>query len=513
MSFYLVRLEPDPNQPGVCTDVPLPEYGPYEKGSEAAKEAKRVGDYLGVRVQPRRMSQAGDWRERHRKRLADGIERGILKALPAKWDLPPISDHFAHIQLVGAPSMITFVATEEDAILDKFTSVTPGRYISRYYDTDDHKIPDDQRRKLISSIDPSGEVFFAFDPDEIVRVYADGPSSCMDGDHKFSTPVRPVSVYGAGDLAVAYTVNSRGRIQSRAVCWPKNKVYGRCYGDVQRLEAALEAEGFETPREGHSADENGPTFVGARMMKVFLNNDKNYVVMPYFDDLNICVDAGDHWITADKEPPPSAEQHPDIVKSGGTNGYAEIQRWCPKMRNYYSKRSFRQVNGVDQQWSVSGCERYAFQCSETHEYWPDEDQYKVVLPNVGRVGDCWVSKKWFDENGAICEATGKPCKKSDLVEHKGKMVSRHWLRWANERSLRDADYGLRPLRGRTFDRVWVDDPISADVSISLSRMPIPLGEITMREMIEGRFDPTPARDVEYVTTTTIDGRVIRRRVA
>ncbi len=507
MSFYLVRLEPDPNQPGVCTDVPLPEYGPYEKGSEAAKEAKRVGDYLGVRVQPRRMSQAGDWRERHRKRLADGIERGILKALPAKWNLPPIADHFAHIQLVGAPTMITFVATEEDAILDKFTSITPGRYISRYYDIGDSKIPDDQRRKLIAAIDPSGEIHFAFSPADIAHVYANGPSSCMDGDHSFSTPVRPVSVYGGGDLAVAYTVNSRGSIQSRAVCWPEKKVYGRCYGDVQRLESALQADGFETPRDDHSADGNGPTFVGARMLKVFLRNDENYAVMPYFDDLKVCIDAGDHWITADKEPPIDAADHPDIVKSGGTNGYAEIQRWCPKMLRYFSKRSFKHVYGVEQQWSAGAIEHYAFRCEGTQELWPDEAKYKVVIPDGGRYGnDMYVSKKWFEENGAICEVSNLPCKKSDLVEHNGKKVSRHWVRREKERTQRE--YARRPYGGLN---VWVDEY----EQIPISRLTMPRPDFTIRDMLESRFDPpAPApREAEHVTAQTIDGRTIRRRIA
>ncbi|WLC11845.1 hypothetical protein [Bradyrhizobium elkanii] len=56
MSFYLVRLEPD--GAGAMKDVPIPDYGPYDKGSEAAKAAKTLTEERGYKVQPRRMAQA-----------------------------------------------------------------------------------------------------------------------------------------------------------------------------------------------------------------------------------------------------------------------------------------------------------------------------------------------------------------------------------------------------------------------------------------------------------------------
>ncbi|WP_315729878.1 hypothetical protein [Bradyrhizobium sp. SZCCHNRI2010] len=454
MSFYLVRLEPDPDQPGVCTDVPLPDYGPYEKGSEAAKEAKRVGDLIGCRVQPRRMSQAGEWRERHRKALESGIELGTLKRLPEKWDLPQITDHFAHLDPIHYPGMISFVASEEEGILDRYTRLTPGRYISRYYA--DHDIEDDKRRKLIATIDPSGELLFATTPDEIENVYKEGPDSCMDGDHEFNTPVWPTSVYGAGDLAVAYTMNNRGRIQSRAVCWPAKKIYGRCYGDVQRIEKALEDEGFETTRDDHSVDGNGPTFVGARIMKVLML-DENYAVMPYFDDLKYCIDAGDHWITVDERPGLDDTEHPDVCGSGGTNGYTKIQRWCQKEQYYHDKSGFALVHGVDEQWSLMAREKWAFRCAETKEWWPNEAKYRVVIPGIGPFdGPRNVSKKWFDEHGAICAKTKKACRKSDLVEHEGEMVSREWLK-AEERRKRRAEDWRGSYAGMKADNFFIDE--------------------------------------------------------
>ena len=45
MSFFLVRLESGLD--GKMVDVPIPDYGPYEKGPEAAKFAKQLSEQLG----------------------------------------------------------------------------------------------------------------------------------------------------------------------------------------------------------------------------------------------------------------------------------------------------------------------------------------------------------------------------------------------------------------------------------------------------------------------------------
>ncbi|TYO68555.1 hypothetical protein FXV83_00295 [Bradyrhizobium hipponense] len=141
----------------------------------------------------------------------------------------PIKDHFAHLDPDQHPGMICFTENDQLGIIDRVTALTPGRYITRFYETEE-KMADDQRRKLIAAIDPSGELQFAWTPEEIERVYKEGPSSCMDGTHHFNTPVWPTSVYGAGDLALAYQVNAKGRIQSRCLVWLEKKLYGRISG-------------------------------------------------------------------------------------------------------------------------------------------------------------------------------------------------------------------------------------------------------------------------------------------
>ncbi|MCA1379471.1 hypothetical protein I6F34_01380 [Bradyrhizobium sp. BRP05] len=542
MSFYLVRLQPDAS--GNMVEVPLPDHDPYEKGSDAAKAAKTLTDIYGYKVQPRRMSQAADWRERQAKRLADGT----LKALPAKWDLPPIKDHFAHLDPDRHPGMICFTENDQLGIIDRVTALTPGRYITRFYETEE-KMADDRRRTLIAAIDPSGELQFAWTPEEIERVYKEGPSSCMDGTHHFNTPVWPTSVYGAGDLALAYQVNAKGRIQSRCLVWPEKKLYGRIYGDVQRMTRALEADGYETERgEDHSVDGNGGYLVGARLLKVLFDDGKN-AVMPYLDDIGCCIDGGDHWITAEYQPDADDAEHPDMCFSGSTEGYTRVKRWCPKMGGYYDKLAFKRVRGAEEEWSQSAMYSYAFFCEETREHWTIE--HKVVL-------DCGslVCKEWFEANGAVCEATGNNIRKSEVVEFEGKKVSKRYKRrieterrdeqWraeraaSRERTMRFYD-AVSPLLsdslsisdmvrandlGRRRDRTYYEDfarlterqmrdlYMAAPIDPAMQIRAADWADIASRTEVHSvQVEHDPRDNGRYETIHTVDGQTITRRVA
>ncbi|SHH04338.1 hypothetical protein [Bradyrhizobium erythrophlei] len=532
MSFFLVRLQPD--DAGQMVDVPIPDYGPYDKGSEAAKVAKTLSDQLGYKVQPRRMSQAGDWRERQATRLTDGT----LIKLPAAWDLPPIKDHFAHLDPVKRPGMICFTENDELGVIDRVTVLTPGRYIGRFYETEE-KMDDARRRKLIALVDPSGELLYARTPEEITKVYMEGPSSCMDGSHACEfekLPCWPTAVYGAGDLVLAYTVNNKGRIQSRCLIWPEKKLYGRIYGDVQRMQKQLEDEGYTTERERHDADGNGAHLVGARLMKV-LYSDGRYTVLPYFDDIGLVVDGGDVWISVEETPAGSSETHPDFAYSGSTVGYSHINSWCPKLLGYYEKYTFQFVKGANERWSRRAVDSYAFNCRETGEVWTME--HRVRLHD----GDS-VCQEWFDANGAVCEGSGLNVRKKDLVEYEGKRVSRSY-KAQQERRKANEDYDwygravdkramreefdsfarmmmqVRPrdleLRAREFEQAWIDEripvqqPVNVNVSVTTHNHNIPLRDMVVMqpEMLLNPIDPEP----HYENVRSVDGSVRRLRVA
>lgn len=394
MSFYLVRLEPDGN--GGMRDVPLPDHDPYEKGSDAAKAAKSLSDQLGYKVQPRRMAQAPDWRARQQERLASGQ----LKALPEAWDLAPINDHFAHLS-ARDPSKIAYTESEELGTIDRVTVTTPGRYLTKFYP----EVDDDHRRRLIAAVDPAGEIFYAFKPEEIAEIYKNGPKSCMDARHNFSgmDPHWPTDPYGAGDLAIAYTKNADGRIQSRCLCWPAMKLFGRCYGDIQRMEAAMKAERYTDAYNGSAQFPSG-----AKLLKIPHPAKDGFFVMPYFDNIERVILVDDHFETHDgllKDVPLGT---PYIV-CGGSSGYSDLYQYCPKTRQGHPQKDFQFVHGPNQQWSRSAIDSYAFTCRGSGKVWSND--YRVLM-----AGGWYWSKEHFDANGERCTFTGKNYPKDEMVQ-------------------------------------------------------------------------------------------------
>ncbi|WP_316207481.1 hypothetical protein [Bradyrhizobium sp. SZCCHNR3118] len=383
-------------------DVPLPDHDPFEKGPDAAKAAKALTEQLGYKVQPRRMTQAPDWRARQRERIATGE----LKPLPAAWDLPEIVDHFAHLD-PRDPAKIAYTASPEHGTIDRTTSLTPGRYISRFFDP----ISDEHRRKLIAAIDPSGEVFFATTAEEITRIYKTGPKSCMSGEYADNfalLPAWPSEAYAAGDLALAYQINASGSIQSRALCWPEKKIFGRMYGDPARLQPALEAEGYRYIRNDNTVDGNNKleSIVGAKLKKIPTGRRDDEFVVPYFDDIKVAIDMGDHFVSAE-----AGEIGQVYIVSGGSNtGVSVLHKFCPKLDQSFPAREFLFVHGANQEWSKKAIEKFAFTCSGTGKLWSSEHKVRMATPGI------YWSQEHFAEHGEHCTVTGKNHPKSEMVQ-------------------------------------------------------------------------------------------------
>jgi hypothetical protein len=438
MMFYLVRLDRDADNNLV--ETPLPDYGTFDKGADAAKASKAAAAATGAKVQCRRIAQAGDWRAAMQKRL----ESGELMLLPTKWDLPPIKDHFAHLAAIDT-SKIGFIESEDHGIIQKVTVLTPGRYISRFYENDG-KMDDGRRRTLIAAIDPSGEVFFATSPDDIEYVYRNGPESCMDGDHDFDDlPMWPTAPYGAGDLAIAYTKNSKGRIQSRTLCWPEMKVHGRCYGDIQRMRAAMAAEGYTDLREGSEGKVN--PFIGARLMKVPYSRDDDRFVVPYFDDINVAIDMGDHFVTAQ-----AGEEGQKWVCSGSSSsGTAYLMTLCPKLKVSVQARETRFVQGADQNWSTAAIRDHAFTCDGSGKTWSRD--FKVIMGD----GTSW-SREWFAEHGEHCVYTHNNWPKSQMVQKGDQRMHRSIAdRYGDD----GKELAIMPRKRGRAKKEWVGDDYAA----------------------------------------------------
>ena len=155
----------------------------------------------------------------------------------------------------------------------------------------------DERREI--EAEHSGQSFddglkFASTPKEIVAVYTNYDEDCSqvaDSCMRYECcdfpeggsprpPQHPCSVYGAGDLAIAYTVNVAGQTTARALCWPEKKIYSRVYAnDGDRLHRLLKKRGFKksggyygADNKHHAstrdADPDAPSLAGARILRI-----------------------------------------------------------------------------------------------------------------------------------------------------------------------------------------------------------------------------------------------------
>lgn len=209
------------------------------------------------------------WRARELNRSG----RDEIPWLLEEWWLESdaVLTHFTHPSRVD-PAKLAYTQSEDHGLHDRQTRTTPGRYLRRYFgDVLSAEQIEYWSVRWTETFAPR-RLQFAATPEDIARVYENGPHSCMAYPAgRFNSPVHPCSIYGAGDLAVAY-ITDGDRITGRALVWPDRKVYGRIYGDVHRMETALEAEGFKQGREG--------SFDGARLLNIPAGD---VYTMPYLD--------------------------------------------------------------------------------------------------------------------------------------------------------------------------------------------------------------------------------------
>lgn len=150
---------------------------------------------------------------------------------------------------------IAYYESLDKAVRDIRVVTTPERWATRAKGCSAEDARDFGAALKTHFVETADHLYFARTVAEIQHVYAEGPSSCMDGSHDFQTlrgldlevngdsVTSPVACYCSPDLAVAY-LKRDARITARAVTNEKNKTWARCYGDVESLVKALEAADY-----------------------------------------------------------------------------------------------------------------------------------------------------------------------------------------------------------------------------------------------------------------------------
>lgn len=258
-SFEIVELD----SAGKTRPFPV---GVFPDGKTAASIiADLQGKFPNKKFQPRPIKDTtGDWRAREQRRFDEGLYEPL--GLP----LTPIPDHFAH-KALKVKANVAYTPEQQAGALDKQVSIHIKTYLARFYPN----LTIEERRKMVW--DFCGEKFgdemqIALTPEDIVRVYTNGPSSCMAGsinDDWRNLGHHPAEAYAGPDLGVAYIEDNNGNITARTLVWPEKKIYSRIYGDSDKMYLALQENGYE--------DADAADFIGARMTLI-------EVSVPFYDE-------------------------------------------------------------------------------------------------------------------------------------------------------------------------------------------------------------------------------------
>jgi len=211
------------------------------------------------------------WKERERGRFESGEYARVPWAeseIGTDW-MHECRFHFVHLSK-DKLGLVAYTPDDEYGVQDRQVRLKPGAYLSRFASGLQPSEIDDYCARVKSF---SWTFQIARTTDEIVKVYRNGPSSCMDKRHEqrgnFNTGgIHPCSVYGESDLAVAY-LGTLDDVTARCVIWPDETIYTRVYGDTT-LEHLLGAAGYS---QG--------TLSGAKIRRIETRHGA--LVMPYID--------------------------------------------------------------------------------------------------------------------------------------------------------------------------------------------------------------------------------------
>jgi hypothetical protein len=244
---------------------------------EFAMERFRLRHGCSYFLRIEEISDQDYWHERERGRFGNAYVHVPWAGEP--WNVGH-EHHYPHLSQKQL-GKIAFTEDDKKGMADRQTIISPGRYLTRFFS--DKLTPKEIERwaGAVSMASKEFELKITQDADEIEAIYVNGPGSCMSG--KRSWEVHPARIYAGPDLAVAY-LGTPEKPTARCVIWPEKKLRSVMYGDVTKLEIALDGADYV---EGE--------MYGARLRKIELGHGA--YVMPYLDCAPGIEDGDEFFIT------------------------------------------------------------------------------------------------------------------------------------------------------------------------------------------------------------------------
>lgn len=240
----------------------------------------------------------------------------------SEYGFEPIKDHYLRVDDESSYQSIhvTYFVDEWAGAKGRRSSpMKLGRYLKQFYP----QLTDDEvtiQSTAINTKLTNIELKLAYSREEIRAIYEEshssGVASCMSypvGHSNWASwmTVHPTEAYSGPDLALAYIRHpTNGMLIGRAIVWPEKKYYSSCYGNYDKMRAALRQNGYE----------EGP-LTGARMSRIVVRKDGNrsYLAMPYLDDTSYAHDDGEYLIMG------RSSTHENL--SGGASGYCSVYEY------------------------------------------------------------------------------------------------------------------------------------------------------------------------------------------
>jgi hypothetical protein len=405
----------------------LVELYPVEEGEpkalltfETSEEAKRhieIAAVDGRKLQMRKVAEALDpnWERREAQRITDGTYKrpSYLDDLEAKYT------HFLHLA-EKRPGMLAYTKDEEKGQRDLQTIISFEGYRQEFRSD----MSRTEKARLLAEhteMDAAEDgLQFARTPGAIEKVYTNYDSSvsavassCMryetsefpeegsEGPYQ-----HPCSVYGAGDLAIAYLTNASGKTIARALCWPEKKLYSRVYASGDRLHRLLQKRGYS--KTAYYSDGKG-RLTGARLLRVEHNDNSGVFVVPYCDDVSTACDDGEYLIL---------DSDGGEVALRRTDGWSDdtMEPGC-RCENCDSREEEDYIYTVyvSRRTSALWCEpcrdEHAFYCDDREEYYSTNAVRQYDMAD----GSTW-SEYAYTDHGSECDRNGGYYHKNDLEE-------------------------------------------------------------------------------------------------